>query len=82
MSSISNDRTNYVGDLTEPDLIHILEVCRVSKLFKESEKKGIFKLIIKTLVYILNQSQKNFFWLFLIFIVWMSRYCRYFFINL
>ena len=39
VSSISNDRTNYVGDLTEPDLIHILEVCRVSKLFKESEKR-------------------------------------------
>jgi hypothetical protein len=40
--SISNGRTNYVGNLTEPDLMHILEVCRVSRLFKESEKREYF----------------------------------------
>ena len=42
VSSISNGRTNYVANLTEPDLMHILEVCRVSRLFKESEKREYF----------------------------------------
>ena len=40
VSSISNGRTNYVANLTEPDLMHILEVCRVSRLFKEVKEKN------------------------------------------
>lgn len=40
--TVANGKTVHVGKLTEDDLAAVLEACRASRLFKESDKRKFF----------------------------------------
>lgn len=40
--TVADGKTVHVGELTEDDLSAVLEACRASRLFKESDKRKFF----------------------------------------